>query len=627
MSNDSPPREYKYKLKADDFVKLFLATNEEFEELKKQLLGNTENGIGRKNGYTGLIDVEIEGDIIIKDVFSNNCSPIICIDVKMKAFSIRHSNLKSGNGLKETYLEFNDSEIESITITANSAIGDVFLTRCEIGLIEIYSSSIEWCFITESKTGNIRISSTSKTKDFHILKSITSNFGIDDSITGTFDFNETSILDFDLTNSQSKNITFDSCGTGKINIQKSKLESISLNTCSISDISFDRSVIQQFIANLLYCNFSILNSTISYFKVYNCFIPEFIVEQLCKIEAYISGGQINNLNFYDTTLSRESLFSFSKTRIYFLQMEEFSMLGSLYYRYITKAEKEFDWIDIEAFIKVMEIEGKQCLDIIEQIKSQYSSSVADYTKKCVKLKNKVKQSCVRISRSSLGKTEFIDCSFSEFHFEYNNSKIVDCSFIGEPFPINNVQIRNSKPDKLETHRQMASLCNQLKKIFEAQGDIYHASQFQSKWAEHQLKALKLQRSDELKDAEKPKLWSSFKIYFNTTSGDIYTLWFNKLSNLHGESWPRALGLIVGSGICFYMLYLLSLGKLFNGNDFDPNLMGYYFEYLNPVHKINFIDENAKINGWTIAIDFVSRIVVTYGIYQFIAAFRKHSKKQ
>lgn len=627
MSNDSPPKEYKYKLKAEDFVKLLLANNEEFEELKKELLGNTENGIGRKNGYTGLIDVEIEGDIIIKDEISNNCSPIICIDVKMKAFTIRHSNLKHSNGLKETYLEFNDSEIESITIAANSAIGDVFFTRCEIGLIEIYSSSIEWCFITESKTENIRISSTSKTKDFHILKSITGNFVIDDSTTGKFDFNEASILDFDLANSQSKDITFNSCGTGKINIQKSKLESISLDTCSTGDLNLDNSVIQHFRANLLYCNFTISNSIISYLKVYNCSIPEFKIEQFCKIEAYIFGGHINHLNFYDTTLSRESLFSFSKTRIYFLQMEEFSMLGSLYYRYITKAEKEFDWIDIETFIKVMEIEGKQRLDIIEQIKSQYSSSVADYKDKCIKLKNEVKKSCVRISRSSLGKTEFIDCPFSEFHFEYNNSKIIECSFIGEPFPISNVQVLNSKSDKLEDHRQIASLCNQLKKIFEAQGDIYHATQFQAKWAEHQQEVLKLQRIEKLKDVEKPKLWSKIKIYFNTTSGDIYTLWLNKISNMHGESWPRAFGWIMGLGLAFYLLYLFSIGGLVTTNELDFNLIGYYFEFLNPAHKFNFSNEGNIASGWTVFIDVAWRIIVAYLIYQFIAAFRKHTKKQ
>lgn len=614
MSNDSPPREYKYKLNADDFVKLFLATNEEFEELKKQLLGNAENGIGRKNGYTSLIDVEIEGDIIIKDEISNNCSHINCIDVKMKAFTIRHSNLRFGNGLKETYIEFNDSEIESITITANSAIGDVFFTRCEIGLIEIYSSSIEWCSITESKTGNIRISSTSKTKDFHILKSITGNFVIDDSTTGKFDFDNASIIDFDLTNSQSEDITFNSCGTGKINIQKSILESISLDTCSTGDFDFANAKIGSFRTSFQNCSFNISKSIINDFNVSNCNIPKFRISPNCLIEAYISGGQINEADFRNTTLSKESLISFSKTFIYSLQMEEFSMLGNLYFRQISKAKKEFEWTDIDEFIKILESKEPIPSKTIDQLKQQHDKRETEYKKNCELLKKFVKEPTIRISQSSLGKTEFTDCPLGEFRFEFNNSKIIECFVSGGSIPTENVHIIGVEPNTLKENEQKASFFNQFKKMFEAQGDIYRATQFQAKWAEEQRKLLELIHKGE-------------KGWFNTTFSDLWILKLNKWSNLHGESWPRAFGWIMGLGLAFYLLYLFSIGRLVTTNEFDFNLIGYYFEFLNPTHKFNFINEGNIVSGWTVFIDVAWRIIVAYLIYQFIAAFRKHSKKQ
>jgi hypothetical protein len=73
MNNDSPPKEYKYKLKAEDFEKLFLANDDEFEELKLQLLGTTEINIKREDRFTKLENTEIAGELIIHGKKINNC--------------------------------------------------------------------------------------------------------------------------------------------------------------------------------------------------------------------------------------------------------------------------------------------------------------------------------------------------------------------------------------------------------------------------------------------------------------------------------------------------------------------------------------------------------------------------
>ena len=234
---------------------------------------------------------------------------------------------------------------------------------------------------------------------------------------------------------------------------------------------------------------------------------------------------------------------------------------------------------------------------------------------------------IKISQSSLGKTEFTDCPLADYRFEFSNSKITECFVSGGSIPTDNVHIINAESNSLKEHEQKASFFNQFKKIFEAQGDIYHATQFQAKWAEEQRKELGLRKKEEYKRVGKMKLWLRVKIFFNSTSNDIFTLWLNKISNLHGESWARALAFLFVSAIFFYLLYLLTICRLFNGNSIDWNLFGYFFQYFNPAHDIRFIDENLKINGWTVFVDYLGRLFVAYGIYQFIAAFRKHTKKQ
>ena len=58
-----------------------------------------------------------------------------------------------------------------------------------------------------------------------------------------------------------------------------------------------------------------------------------------------------------------------------------------------------------------------------------------------------------------------------------------------------------------------------------------------------------------------------------------------------------------------------------------NLSVYYIQYLNPVHKFNFMD---KIGGFTfsqnfpfVLLDFLGRIFVSIGIYEVIRSFRKY----
>lgn len=196
---------------------------------------------------------------------------------------------------------------------------------------------------------------------------------------------------------------------------------------------------------------------------------------------------------------------------------------------------------------------------------------------------------------------------------------------GNSIPTDKVNILGAEPNSLEEYQQKASFFNQFKKIFEAQGDIYHATQFQAKWAEEQRKELLLRKRVEFKNVT--KLWSKIKITFNSISNDIVTLWLNKISNLHGESYARTLGVFFGLIIPgIYLILLCSLGRISFSAEFDLNLFWKYFEFVNPAHSMKFIDEENEIKGGAILVDFIGRVFVSYAIYQFISAFRKHTKK-
>jgi len=75
MEENKPPKEYKYKLNADDFVKLFLASDEEFEDILSSIFNKSDNSFIDNVGKTiRLKNIEIEGKIEIKNPTLNCCN-------------------------------------------------------------------------------------------------------------------------------------------------------------------------------------------------------------------------------------------------------------------------------------------------------------------------------------------------------------------------------------------------------------------------------------------------------------------------------------------------------------------------------------------------------------------------
>lgn len=214
---------------------------------------------------------------------------------------------------------------------------------------------------------------------------------------------------------------------------------------------------------------------------------------------------------------------------------------------------------------------------------------------------------LEIKNTDLGKTTFINCDFSEIKFTFKSSKITDTSLNGTPLPVDIIADDNI---------QKRLALSQIKKIYENRGDLVEAGKYYAKEMNVYLGTL-------------PKSWEKVNV------------WLNKWTNNHGQSWQCAFAVTIFISLLFFLFYTWSLYYTFECNyfikadgysfllDYKPfkDNLKYFFEFFNPTHKFDFISEKKPIlNFWSGFWDFFSRVLIGYGIYQFIAAFRKHGKK-
>ncbi|BDD13037.1 hypothetical protein FUAX_54690 (plasmid) [Fulvitalea axinellae] len=152
--------------------------------------------------------------------------------------------------------------------------------------------------------------------------------------------------------------------------------------------------------------------------------------------------------------------------------------------------------------------------------------------------------------------------------------------------------------------------------------------------------------------------------FRYKFGDQSINSLNRLSNLHGLSWVRALvftvSIIIGlfSGLLYFGLEInaksehpWSYKPATSWSNFSyeatknsiSDAMRPLAQFAIPTHRAKFLkddidaiiyegqtlptdaDRDKNYNHWFYIIDFLSRIFIGYGIYQFIAAFRKFNK--
>jgi hypothetical protein len=120
---------------------------------------------------------------------------------------------------------------------------------------------------------------------------------------------------------------------------------------------------------------------------------------------------------------------------------------------------------------------------------------------------------------------------------------------------------------------------QLKNALEKTGNIYEAQK---------LQAISFEALRKIEDL---------------SAWDKFILFLNDFSNQHGLSISRPLKWFFICSIILYLTYLYSLQRLFNDQNIDWNLIGYYFSFLDLTHRSDFLVEKEEFNSISLAVDF------------------------
>lgn len=111
-----------------------------------------------------------------------------------------------------------------------------------------------------------------------------------------------------------------------------------------------------------------------------------------------------------------------------------------------------------------------------------------------------------------------------------------------------------------------------------------------------------------------------------TASTFVLLSLNKCSNKYGKSWVRGLIFVGKSWILFFSLFVIfrdGWGDTFIWT--DSAYLKEAVNYLWLLDSLNEISNCEAMNWWMIAVFILGKVLIAYGIYQTISAFRRFGK--
>ncbi len=532
---------------------------------------------------------------------------------KVKNITVKDRS-KAGNVRAEK-----GSRISGILVHKQSHIGDIIVhNKSSVGELRI------WEF---SQSGQIVFNTNTKANHIWIHNSSVLDFTVSD---------KTTIDSVDIVNCTVHNIWF-----YKINleypiiIKDSIVEGISVAHATLAHLLIqEKSKIGKIeIAASEIKDFEILDSTVFNVNIYHSSIHEtdiqdsvlgdFILHypttgsrefnlQGCKTDeldvkvdipyhinvstSITNESQIYLLDLYDALLPSGACLQLSDTLINEITVDSFINNGIIVFNNINP---------LQEYSLLRKINKKEKLDI---------ATLRDYKPILTK-----RQSCVAIINADLGNTQFIGCNLAAFDvFTFKNSKMQNVFLADTTLPSVD-QIQTEDTDELEQKRLALS---QFKKIYDGQGDTVRASKYRAEEMEVYRHYLINQR----------KLMPEIERWNRRI--ELINLWLNKFSNYYGNNWLRSTIVTCSTTAILYVAYCSSR-TVYPANPFKAEnwsvfweLFPYYFEFMNPVHKTDFFMhiKKGEPNPGALLIDYLSRIVIAYLVYQTIAAFRKFGKR-
>lgn len=126
------------------------------------------------------------------------------------------------------------------------------------------------------------------------------------------------------------------------------------------------------------------------------------------------------------------------------------------------------------------------------------------------------------------------------------------------------------------------------------------------------------------------LMSLLPFHYFATTREYTLLFFNRISNSFGISWARGVIFTMITAFAFYLLinYCGTDSQLFEfGWEGWKNFGGVWKGFLNILNIFNLNNQKIgmELNAFGETLFFLSKIFITFGVYQTIAAFRKYGK--
>lgn len=547
-----------------------------------------------------------------------NCQISIDVDSKISVLNISSSILKNDFHVKK-------SKIELIKIEQNSELQAIQGENLDIANIDFQSSKFHgWVSISSTLNQDLKVANCSIYNNFHFLSTnsdtqkTTSIHLSNTFITGSCTIERINCLGIKIDMLVCKNL--DLLET-KDNGYFLASEILCTDYLKISRKSNYKSLS----FNKLYTPFITLeNISIDTNKVIlsNSHLDKLTHYDLTKFEYLFENSKINQIYFTEKTNPKDCIYTFINCEFSLLKISNFNNLGNLFFRTIKSKNRNQVLANYQTLLlEEIQKSGIENFKIQEEY-HKYLNWTSDFTPE---------KPSIIFSQSSLGKAEFTDFDFDSFGFFYSNSKITETFISGGTLP-QTIEISNVEKKTTDYYIQKVGVYNQFKKIFDSQGDNFQSTYFQAKAAENQAELLEQQRKAIIKKEQKSAtnwlskiaIWVKVSAFSHNTFEKL-TFWLNKSSNRHGESWIQALKFILFISITFFSIYCWVSGKYYIEWNFSwknfGDLLGDYVSFLDPTQKIK-----DDISGWSKIVLFVSKIFIGYGIFQLIAAFRKHGKK-
>lgn len=115
-------------------------------------------------------------------------------------------------------------------------------------------------------------------------------------------------------------------------------------------------------------------------------------------------------------------------------------------------------------------------------------------------------------------------------------------------------------------------------------------------------------------------------------GSRFSIVVSKFYSNHGTNWPKACIVTIVLAFFLFCIFAGSLSGVnldlttFGINNFFSNYLPFFPQFINPLHRIDFMQDIGLLGTWSALFDFLSRIAVSTGIFEIVRSFRKHVRQ-